>query len=303
MNIDNEPEEASCSLCGSLDKSIYYQGNIRGGGIGSKFLPNRTVYKCESCSFVYLDSSPENLRDFYESDEYRTAFDYKVDIPSLQKKFDSAQSERISRIGIERLRDKKIADFGAGPGIFIDSVKDIASETFVVEPSVSHRKYLSENGHHCFAYGHDLIKLHALKIDLVVSFDTIEHIPNFKVFVREIFEALRPGGTFVLSMPNLKDIVRQIHPEAYEPFFFQAAHVNYFDDEASYRLLSEAGFKSIKIDFLHKYNINNAFQWARFGNPGTFDIGSDLDRSFHDHYVTEIERLGLASHLFIEARK
>jgi len=104
-------------------------------------------------------------------------------------------------------------------------------------------------------------------------------------------------------MPNLNDIVRSICPAKYEPFYFQVAHLNYFDSESSFRLLDDIGFKCISIDYIHKYNINNVLQWVKCGRPGQFDSRGVFDRTFHAHYIAEIERLGIASHLFITAKK
>lgn len=39
-------------------------------------------------------------------------------------------------------------------------------------------------------------------VDVVVSFETIEHIPNYIEFISEIKRVLKPGGTFLVSTPN-----------------------------------------------------------------------------------------------------
>ena len=38
--------------------------------------------------------------------------------------------------------------------------------------------------------------------DLVVSFETLEHVPNARAMLRELRRVLRPGGRLVLSTPN-----------------------------------------------------------------------------------------------------
>jgi SAM-dependent methyltransferase len=38
--------------------------------------------------------------------------------------------------------------------------------------------------------------------DLVVSFETLEHVPNARAMLRELRRVLRPGGQLVLSTPN-----------------------------------------------------------------------------------------------------
>lgn len=38
--------------------------------------------------------------------------------------------------------------------------------------------------------------------DCVVSFETIEHIPDYASFISEVYRVLKPDGTFILSTPN-----------------------------------------------------------------------------------------------------
>jgi len=38
--------------------------------------------------------------------------------------------------------------------------------------------------------------------DLIVSFETLEHVPNARAMLRELRRVLRPGGRLVLSTPN-----------------------------------------------------------------------------------------------------
>jgi len=41
-------------------------------------------------------------------------------------------------------------------------------------------------------------------MDFVVSFQVIEHIKNDDLFIKEIFRILKPGGSFIVSTPNIK---------------------------------------------------------------------------------------------------
>jgi SAM-dependent methyltransferase len=46
------------------------------------------------------------------------------------------------------------------------------------------------------------IPLAAKSVDVVVSFETIEHVPNPRRFLDECARVLRPGGTLIISTPN-----------------------------------------------------------------------------------------------------
>jgi SAM-dependent methyltransferase len=46
------------------------------------------------------------------------------------------------------------------------------------------------------------LPFHAHSLDLVVSFETIEHVPDARALVSEVRRVLKPGGRLVLSTPN-----------------------------------------------------------------------------------------------------
>jgi SAM-dependent methyltransferase len=73
-------------------------------------------------------------------------------------------------------------------------------------------------------------------IDLVASFETIEHVPDARAMVRELRRVLRPGGRLVLSTPN-----RAFGPPSNNPF-----HIQEFTAPELHELLSEA-FDDVRI--------------------------------------------------------
>ena len=64
-------------------------------------------------------------------------------------------------------------------------------------------------------------------VNLVVSFETIEHVPKPATFLQECRRVLKPGGRIILSTPN-RDIYRKLCPEnqfhCSEMDFTQLAH-------------------------------------------------------------------------------
>ncbi len=56
--------------------------------------------------------------------------------------------------------------------------------------------------------------------DTVVSFETLEHIPDMNMFLREIRGVLKPGGTLIISTPNrpLYAVYNKGNPNIYHYF-------------------------------------------------------------------------------------
>jgi SAM-dependent methyltransferase len=77
------------------------------------------------------------------------------------------------------------------------------------------------------------------KCDLVVSFETIEHLPDPELFIRNVALTLAPGGTFICSTPN-KDrlsgagLFNPFHPSELPWTDFKKIFEKYFDITATY---------------------------------------------------------------------
>lgn len=293
----------TCRLCSSKQLHVFYEGSIRSGGVGSDTVDGFKVLQCELCNFVFLDPLPENIDSFYETHEYRCRFDYEFDPESIHRKYGHEQNARLMRIGVENLRGRSVLDLGASAGVFLEVVQGVSARTIAVEPGQMYRDYLEQRGHSYYAYPQDAIDAGEL-VDVVTSFDVIEHIPDPRKFIESAWALLKPGGVFFLSMPNLDDLVLRLNRERFSPFFFQVAHLNYFSSEVVAKLFADSCFADVKIDYLHKYGVENILRWAKYGSPGAMDeLRGLFDRAWDGHYKAEIERLGVSSHLFVVARK
>jgi len=290
-----------CRICSSDNCHVIYDGPIRSGGVGSEFVDGYTYRRCEACTFVFIDPVPKDLDDYYESERYRLQFHYGKEVEEMQALYDQEQNVRVSRIGIENMRNKTVVDFGAGAGLFLDSIKGVAKKTVAVEPSGAYQEHLKARGHLSYRYADELREASVIA-EVATSFDVIEHIYDVNQFVKGIYETLADGGAFYVSMPQENDIVRLLCPDQYESFFYQTAHLNYFNAKTIEIVLMKARFQEIKIAYLHKYDMRNVVQWAQHGKPGESDAPM-LDEHFHAIYRQEIERLEIASHLFVIAIK
>ena len=294
--------EYLCRLCGSKDFVTIYEGPVRDGGADANSVEGFSVQECQECGMASLMPLPTGLAEFYESHEYREKFDRDISPSGIHEVYDHEQSERIKRIGVENLRGQVVADFGCSAGVFLDAVKGIAKRTIAVEPASIFKDYLLSMGHEYFTYPRDLIDS-GVKADIVVSFDVIEHLEDPLAFLCDVHEVLQPGGRFVLSMPSADDLLNKIAPSTFRPFFYQTAHINYFNRKSLGALFDASPFEKVDIDYLHKYKIDNFVQWLDLGVPGKRNLGDLFDRGFNNIYQSEIERLGISSHFFISAFK
>ena len=96
--------------------------------------------------------------------------------------------------------------------------------------------------------------------DLIVSFETIEHIDGDHIFFRRIFETLRAGGIFICSTPN-----QTVTPFSTEKFPYH--HRHYTCREIS-SLLESNGFYIEKVFSQHSKHKKDVIE----GSDGAFHI-------------------------------
>jgi SAM-dependent methyltransferase len=98
-----------------------------------------------------------------------------------------------------------ILDIGAGSGIFSDFVKRHLPKTtyYFVEPSV----VLSDSLRREYGSDRDLGKAENYAVaDVVILLDVLEHIVDDKAFIADLVSKLKPGATFILTVPAMKSL-------------------------------------------------------------------------------------------------
>lgn len=289
----------NCRLCGSSKVSLIYDGPIRAGGADSGTVDGYRVLGCADCGVEFLDPFPTDTEAYYQGEQYWVDHHGPVNVAKLQAKHGPEQKRWFAEVGEQTLRGKRLGDFGCGVGIFLDMAKGVAAETVGVDLAEHFKAHLETSGHR-FAHGAQELKPSSL--DVVVSFDTLEHVPETKNFLKDIYGVLDKGGQAFIGVPNQRDFLKKLVPE-YLPFFYHLSHLYYFNEEALRRALTEAGFRDIQASFVHKYDLMNMVVWAQ-DRKGIGTKGSDLfDAATEDDFRGNLERQGIASHVLIRAVK
>ena len=79
----------------------------------------------------------------------------------------------------------------------------------------------------------------ATTFDAIGAFDVLEHIDDDEAVIAEVGRALRPGGGFLLSVPQ--------HPSLWSPQDEHAHHVRRYTAAGLRRKLEAAGFEVIRM--------------------------------------------------------
>ena len=107
------------------------------------------------------------------------------------------------------LKGKTILDIASGEGYGSNILAQQAKQVFgvdIAEEAVTHAnsKYKSNNLQYLQGSATN-IPIENNTIDMVVSFETIEHLDKHEEMMREIKRVLKPNGILVISSPNKKE--------------------------------------------------------------------------------------------------
>jgi SAM-dependent methyltransferase len=251
----------ACPACGQTGAREAYCGRVRDGAHGS-WREQARVYACTSCGLERLEESACLPTAAYASTEYRDKLAQSSDVAAQHALHDRQQQQHLGLLLPLGLRGKSLLDVGAGAGTLVDHVRGLLARVAVVEPMALFRQLLAEQGYETYEYAEHALEQGA-RFDLVTSFQVLEHVEDPLALLRTMRRLLADDGKLVLTTPNKQDLLMQLSPELFAPFFYRTAHRWYFDASSLERCAARAGFRGVEVSTVHRQGLYNAFGWLR----------------------------------------
>lgn len=208
-------------------------------------------------------------------------------IPKLHKK-SLAYGEHLSRYEAvcELTKGKIVLDIACGAGYGTELIAKKAKKVIGIDlyPEViAYAKNNYAQANIDFKQGDALaIPLKDKSVEVVVSLETIEHLPNPELFVKEVKRVLKLGGLFVVSTPNDEEYVEG-----------NEFHVHEFDFKELDRLIK-------KYFINHDYYYQGSWFVAGLLNKKLFEnsfitTGIRVIKSFEQKFNKAIYYIAVAS--------
>ncbi len=128
-------------------------------------------------------------------------------IPALHRGLNKYGAHLIRyQAALPFIKDRTVLDIACGTGYGSQLMAKTAKKVYGVDLSAESVAYATE---HHGAKNIEFLAGDAIKIplpdqavDIVVSYETIEHVPDYKAFLAEVKRVMKPAGTLIISSPN-----------------------------------------------------------------------------------------------------
>ena len=291
-----------CKLCGKENVVITYEGPIRDGRVGNCTKENVKVFSCRSCGTIWHESGKKRA-DFYQSVEYRELIEGTSDIHNFYRMHDSESLDKFRYTGTEIFRGKIVADIGCGGGAFLDYLYSVAKKVIAIEPSQVYQNEIKQKGFTVFTYAKDALENYKGCVDVVVSFDCMEHVESPETFIREAYELLSPDGTAIIGTPTNAPVMRKLLGRDYDSFLFSTQHPWVFGKGSFEVLAAQCGIIEYQCKFYQRYGIGNCFYWLQKKQPGKHRQYEFISKGMDELWKAELERQGMSDYIVFEMKK
>lgn len=240
LEYKNEFVDVLCPACGASSFCVKF----------NKY--ELTYVECCNCQTIYVNPrpTPEILDIYYKTSEnyaYWNKYIFPASEENRRKKIFLPRVERILEFCHEyNVGHDCLLEVGAGFGTFCKEMqaKSYFKRIIAVEPTPDLANTCRNKGLEVIEKPIEQVNLSDQKIDIIVSFEVIEHLFCPRDFINSCASILLPGGLLVLTCPNIKGFDIATLQELSTAV--DNEHLNYFHP-ASISLLLECGFEVLQL--------------------------------------------------------
>lgn len=233
----------SCQICGN-DEFLNY--------IITKdyFLSQKefSIVRCTNCGFLftYPRPDPDELKKYYESDEYISHSTAKKNfLTKLYLYVRKYSIRKKARLISKYTETKNVLDFGCGTGEFLSYIRDQGVTTFGIEPNPSARDFASRKYNLDIYEGFKSLPEVENSFDAVTLWHSLEHVDDLNTVISNIKKVIKKEGIVVVGIPNFESKDAKIYGK-YWSAYDVPRHLYHFNKASISKLFDKHGFVMIK---------------------------------------------------------
>lgn len=263
--LASDLETATCPLCGSAP----------GTTLRKDFDPFRVV-SCNNCGLVFLSPrlTEQAILKLYADETYYVSevagqgYDEYLEV---HHNWVRTFTRRLNQIA-KYQKPGKALDIGCGPGFFLEAAQAKGYDAHGLDPSdyivtVAREKFGNRIQHGVI----ETANYPADEFDLVVAFDTFEHVYHPLEWLEASHRVLKTGGLLAITTPDPSSLLAKLSGKNWVSFKLPE-HVFYWSPETIRRALAK-DWDVLEINSAGQY-ASLAFLFRRLfrlsSNPGRF---------------------------------
>ncbi|MCL2015981.1 MAG: class I SAM-dependent methyltransferase [Defluviitaleaceae bacterium] len=291
----------NCKICESQSTKIIYTGKLRNGAVGFHTPTDVDIYQCGNCHVIFHTKLTED--SFYQSDLYRESMSEVVSLDNFNAKHDENIQRKLHYTGTTVYRNKLFMDIGCGGGGYADFINGAAKNVVLVEPNNSFAEQLRQKGYEVFPYPQDALQKYANSIEILTSYDVIEHVDDPLNFLQNVHKLLAPNGRAYIGTPTDYPVLRGLLGEQFDSFLFTVQHPWVFSRKNLQLMAEKCGFSQAEIKFYQFFGLGNLLAWLQFGQPKGDVKYSFISPQLESLYKADMAREETAEYLVLELIK
>ena len=241
-----------CYLCSGVNHKKR-DGKIRN-------LDGVDVLECENCSLVFLSSFEHINNEFYQKGEMHSG-------ASVEQWFKLTRPDDMRRFKFlkNKIKGKKVLDFGSGNAGFLIEAKKVATKVVGIEIDETLTEHYQKNN---ILMVSDLSQVDE-KFDFIMMFHVLEHLPDPKEILTQLSSKLEEGGQIIIEVPNSEDALLKVYKnKGFQNFTYWGCHLFLFNKKTIEKLFEDSVYKINKIKHVQRYGLANHLYWLLKNKPG-----------------------------------
>lgn len=296
-----------CLLCASIAEPQLVSSSLRDDT--SNML---NIVRCLSCGHVQVTPLPDaGLNSlFYDTDQQSLSLISTPDFELIKQKTSTDTLRRVKWLHhCQPDPTARVLDIGCGYGFFINQLTLDGYQACGMDISLARMEFAKKHQAGEFIRGlidASFVEQYRGQYQVITLFHVLEHVYEPDEFLRLCFELLSPGGQLLIEVPNLNDELLWQN-EKYRSFYWQRAHVSYFDPSRLNLLIQRTCGRSAPIKGVQRYGIYNLLQWVQDGGPQlsnpSFEVDEPSLMRLEQLYREDRERALTSDTLIVQVQK
>lgn len=243
MNDLKDLEKVNCNFCGADDYKIKY---VKDG---------YNIVQCNKCRLVYVNPrlTQKAINQLYDEDYFLgEGFDksiqYQDEFNELSDKTDLSDWDASTIKEFLQIKEQtpKLLDIGCGMGLFLWKAKKVGFDVEGIELSPFAAEFVRAKGIKVRDKSIYEEKLPENYYDAISMKEVIEHLPDPKAALQNVYESLKPGGVLFMTTGNYDCPERKLRGKDWF-YFMPEGHIYVFSNKTMTNYLREIGFSKIMV--------------------------------------------------------